>query len=120
VAPNNVVAGRAHADDRGEFVLVVTDTGQKPVESTVELDLSVRAVKVPSPVDANDRCADLVVEDVPRSASPPTPANLDNDVLRGIAVPSGYTTNQNPATHVTASVGAEVLLTNPIAFNPVP
>lgn len=120
VTPNNVVAGRGHADDRGEFLLVVGDTGQKPVESNVGLDLIVRAIKVPLPVDPVDRCADLVVEDVPRSASPPTPANLDNTVLRGIAVPPGYVANTNPPTHVTAPVGAELVLADAIAFDPVP
>jgi hypothetical protein len=112
------VAGRAHADDRGEFVLVVTLTGQNPVASQVALDLSVVAPQNPAAADPLDRCADLVVEDVPRSGSPPGPHDLDNDRLRGIAVPAGYVANTRPDTHVVAPVGGELVLTTPITFIP--
>ena len=48
--PNGGTVGHAHADDRGEFVLVVTDAEQAPLESTIPLDLDVIAA-----VDARGR-----------------------------------------------------------------
>ncbi len=91
----NTVAGFAHADDRGEFLLVVTVTGQNPVESTVGLDLSVQAQQPSAAVDPLDRCSDLVAEDVPRSSVPPLGTDLDNPVLRGTATPPA--TSPTPA-----------------------
>jgi len=120
IGPTNGVAGRAHADDRGEFLLVVTDPAQNPLQSNVDVDVVVRAPKVADPVGSPDRYADLVVEDVPRSTVPPTPADLDNDVLRGIAVPVGYSTNIHAPRHLTVPVGAELTLTDDIVFDPTP
>jgi hypothetical protein len=67
--PTDEVAGRAHADDRGEFVLVITNPGQNPVEATIPVDIEVIAARTPNRVDNVDRTADLVAEDVPRSSS---------------------------------------------------
>ena len=123
MGPTNEVAGRAHADDRGEFLLVITDPAQNPLQSTVPVDVSVQAPKAqdpPDPVDPLDRCADLVVEDVPRSAAPPAPTDLDNDVLRGSAVPAGYSANTHSPRHLTVPVGAELTLTDDIVFDPQP
>jgi hypothetical protein len=120
MGPTGQVAGRAHADDRGEFVLVVTDPDQNPLQSTIAVDVRVVASKTPAPVDPLDRCADLVVEDVARSSVPPTPAELDNDVLRGVALPSGYVANTHAPRHLTAPVGAELTLTEDVVFDPQP
>jgi len=118
--PNQVVAGRAHGDERGEFILVVTNPDQRPVESTVDIDVRVRAPKTPGTVDLHDRCADLVVQDVPRSSVPPTSGDLDNPVLRGISVPPGYVPNVHTPRHLTVPVGAEHTLTEDIVFDPQP
>lgn len=120
IGPNGEVAGRAHADDRGEFVLVVTNPDQNPLQSTVPLDVSILAPAAPEPIDPFDRCADLVVEDVPRSSAPPGPGDLDNDVLRGVAAPSGYVANTHAPTHLTVPVGAELTLTEDVVFDPQP
>lgn len=116
--PNQRIAGRAHTDERGEFVLVVTDPDQRPVESSVDIDVRVRATKSPGPVDPHDRCADLVVEDVPRSAVPPTAGDLDNPVIHGTGVPPGFVSNLNSPRHLTVPVGAELTLTEDIVFDP--
>jgi hypothetical protein len=118
--PNQLVAGRAHGDERGEFVLVVTNPDQRPVESTVDIDVRVRAPRVPGPVDTRDRCADLVVQDVPRSSVPPTSGDLDNPVIRGTSVPPGHVSNVHSPRHLTVPVGAELTLTEDIVFDPQP
>src|SRR5205823_5447204 len=120
IGPTQGVAGRAHADDRGEFVLVITDPAQNPLQSTVDVAVSVTAPKVAAVVDSFDRCADLVVEDVPRSSAPPTGADLDNGVLRGVAVPMGYTGNTHGPSAITVPVGAEFTLSQDIVFDPLP
>ena len=86
-----VVLGTAHGDDRGEFVLVLTETGvvgEPPPTFDVEL-----AVSGPDPTlapDPVDLLADLPVEPVARSANPPAPADLDSPLLRGEVVPAGH------------------------------
>jgi hypothetical protein len=123
VANTVVVAGRAHTDERGEFLLVITDVNQNPLDSTVTVDLSVVAPKLEPSQDVladPDRCADLVAEDVPRSAVPATAADLDNDVLRGVAPPNGYVANLQAPTQVVATVGAEVKVPGDLVFHPQP
>jgi len=120
IGPNGGVAGRAHADERGEFVLVITDAAQNPLRSAVPVVLSIRAPKAPGRVDPTDRCADLVSEDVVRSAAPPSPADLDNDVLRGLALPPGYVVNNHSARRLTVPVGAELNLIEDLVFDPQP
>jgi hypothetical protein len=114
------VAGRAHADDRGEFVLVITDPDQNPVQRTVTVDVSVIAPKNPPAVDPLDRCADLVIENVPRSNSPPSAADLDNPVLRGTARPLSYAANVHNPAQLIVTIGAELILTEDIVFDPQP
>lgn len=119
--PTGVPAGRAHTDERGEFLLVVLDTGLNPVTDSVTLDLRVTAARVPPPVDPDDRCADLVIEDVPRSANPPQPGDLDTAVLRGTAVPPGFAPNQHPPRAVAVRIGTENNLSgDPLVFAPQP
>ena len=121
VGPTGADAGRAHTDERGEFLLVITDAGQNPVADTVTIDLSVTGIQTSPPIDEADRCADLVVEDVPASANPPLPGDLDNLVLRGIATPPGYVPNVQPDRSVIITVGAETNLTRtPLVFVPQP
>lgn len=120
IGPTNGVAGRAHGDDRGEFLLAILDPGQNPVDDTVPIDLVIRAPKTPAPVDPRDPTADLVAEDLPHSANPAAPADLDNTVLRGVATPAGYADNAATIPHLIVPVGAELTLTADVVFDPQP
>jgi hypothetical protein len=120
IGPMGGVAGRAHGDDRGEFVLAVLDPGQNPVDDQVPVDLIIRAPKAPPPTDPLDPTAAQVVEDLVHSANPAAPVDLDNPVLRGIAVPATYTGNAAAATHLIVPTGAELTLTADVVFDPQP
>lgn len=121
------VAGWAHTDERGEFVLQVIKPGYDPVridKPKFDVELDVFAAKRPAKQDRLDRTADLVSEVIPRSTNPPLEADLeaelDNDVLRGTAVPAGYVGNLTPARQVTVTVGAALNLTKDVVFEPKP
>ena len=117
------LAGYAHADDRGEFVLVISDPDQNPVQSTVDVDLYISAPdpKHPVPVDPDDRCADLLIEPIPRSSVPPLAGDLDNPVLRGQVVPGSYVPSAaNPPPHFAVPMGAELIVPTDIVFEPPP
>jgi hypothetical protein len=121
--PGNVRVGAAHGDDRGEFVLLVRSTGTMPppAPSTFDIDLTVVAPDPANPFaapDPADRCADLVIESLLRSSNPATPNELDNDVLRGVATPSGYLVSTAPRPHVTVTVGELIALPQPVLFTP--
>jgi hypothetical protein len=109
IGPGNVPVGWAHGDERGEFLLPIASAGTlTPVDAQFAVDLDVEglpAAQVPQP-DPADRCADLVIEDVPRSSAPPAPSDLDNDLLRGRATPPGYVTASAPRPHLTINVGS--------------
>ncbi|WP_434620578.1 hypothetical protein [Arthrobacter sp. A5] len=114
---NGAIAGRAHADERGEFLLVVSNPDQNPLQDSVALDLVASAPKSPSPADGTDRCSDLVIEDVPRSWAPPLPQDLDNSVLRGVSPPPGYVPSRQPAQHE-VPIGTGLVLHDDVSFNP--
>ncbi len=117
------VAGWAHADDRGEFVLPVLDPGFDPVRETrlsAVVTLRVVAAKNPSATDSKDRTADLISEIIPRSSNPPLDTELDNHVLRGGAEPPGYVGNIAAARQVTVRIGAAVNLTQDVEYVPTP
>jgi hypothetical protein len=114
--PGGQVVGRAHGDDRGEFLLVVTDQAANPLPPSLPLTLRVEARRQLAPVDSRDRCADLVIERVARSPVPPAPPVLDSPVLRGTARPAGYVANARPDTPVVVPVGTELTLPDDIAF----
>jgi hypothetical protein len=120
VRTGDMPIGHGHADDRGEFFVVLLDTGTlpPPTPSTLSVDLLVTA---PDPataaaVDGRDPLADLVVEPVARSSSPPSPAELDNDLLRGLATPAGYVPNTAAVPTLVVPTGTELVLTQPIPF----
>ena len=117
VAPTGLVAGRAHADDRGEFLLVVADPGQNPLEDSVVLTLLAVAPAAAQAPDAADVLRDLAVEDVLRSTVPPGPANLDNAMLRGVSPPPGHVPSQTSVSQP-APIGAELVLHQDVPFNP--
>jgi hypothetical protein len=120
VRPADGPVGHGHADERGEFLVVVTDTGSlpPPAPSSLDLDLVVTAPDpaAAAPVDPADRYADLVVEPVGRPSNPPLPGELDNAVLRGTATPPGYVPNTAAVPTLTVPVGAALTLTTAIPF----
>jgi hypothetical protein len=117
----NTVLGRAHGDERGEFLLVVTDTGTLPPPAPSELDLELLVFAGdpahPVAVDDEDRCADLVVEPVARSSNPPLPAELDNDLLRGRSRPPAYVPSAAARPQLTVAVGSSLTLTADVEFD---
>jgi hypothetical protein len=109
IGPGNVPVGWAHGDERGEFLMPIVSSGTlTPVDAQFPVDLDVYglpAAQAPRP-DPADRCADLVIETVPRSHAPPVPGDLDNDLLRGKSVPAGYVAGTAPRPHLTVKVGS--------------
>jgi hypothetical protein len=120
VRPGDGVIGHGHADERGEFIVVITGTGSlpPPAPSTLDVDLVVIAPNPASstPVDPRDRYADLIVETLTRPSNPPLPAELDNAVLRGTAMPAGYVPNAAVVPTLAVPVGDELTLTEAIPF----
>jgi hypothetical protein len=120
VAGPNDVVGHGHANERGEFVVIVTDSGTlpPPAPTSMPIDLVVIApnpATAPEP-DPLDRYADLVVEPLAHPSNPPLPAEVDNAVLRGTATPDGYVANTAAVPRLTVPVGGELTLTEPIPF----
>jgi hypothetical protein len=119
IGPGPQAVGWAHADERGEFLLVIADTGtmSPPFPDELDIDLTVIA---PDPQQAppvsDDAYADLVVEALPRSANPPAPQDLDNGILRGRAQPAGYVANTSAVPQLKVPVGRELTLTTDIPF----
>ncbi|MFC8662313.1 hypothetical protein [Streptomyces sp. NPDC057199] len=90
-----VLVGWAHGDEHGE-VLLLLDTVVPASQRRTLFPVALRT-HAPDPAtaprpDPLDPSADLVVEAVARSQSPPTDADLDNPVLRGTSLPPGYET----------------------------
>lgn len=102
--------GRAHGDDRGEFLLPITDTNQNPVQSTVTARLLVRG-PAGTPTDPP-------IEPVTRPANPPNAGDLDNALLRGRTPPAGHLPNTAPTPQLTIKVGEEFVLTDDVPFIP--
>jgi hypothetical protein len=115
------VAGWTHADERGEFVLLIGDPGYDPVRDyrlDFDVTLVVVAPKKPVKPDPEERTVDLVSELIPRLSLPPLPWDPDSEVLRGTAVPLGYARNLRPDPQVTVSVGTALNLTADVIFAP--
>jgi hypothetical protein len=110
IAANGTVLGRAHGDDRGEFLLLLTHTNQNPVQSTVGVRLLVRGAAATAP--------EPPVEQVTRPANPPNPSDLDNPLLRGLIPPAGYVPNTAPIPPLTVKVGEELILVDDVPFTP--
>jgi hypothetical protein len=124
--PGGVIVGHAHGDDRGEFLLPVTGAGTMPPpfpsQLTVDLLAYARGPGGPPPPTpeelALDPLADLPVEEVPRSSSPPLPADLDSPLLRGVSLPLSYVVSTARATTVAVDIGDLLLLRAPLQFSP--
>jgi hypothetical protein len=118
-------AGWAHTDELGEFVLPILDAGADLTRVTIDqITVTLRVIGTPTNADPppplTDRTVDLISEVIARSSNPATPAELDNDVLRGVAVPAGYKENAAPARIETIPVSTETYLTQPVVFVPQP
>lgn len=120
VDPGNQPVGWAHADERGEFLMVIEDTGTLPPPAPTELPVRLRATARnparPLPVDPDDPYADLPIEAIGRSSAPPGPADVENDTMRGRATPVDYLASSTVQPPISALVGQEFVLTAPIAF----
>jgi hypothetical protein len=118
LGPGNQPVGWAQADDRGEFLLVIDGTGTlpPPAPSALPVDLVVTAANSVAPDPGADQFADLVIEQLTRSANPPVPQDLDSDLLRGRAVPPGYQANTAVVAQLSVPIGAELTLTTDIPF----
>lgn len=118
--PGDALVGWAHGDERGEFLLVLGDTGTlpPPAPSTLDVTLTVSAPRRPVPRGESADCyGDLVIEDVPRSAMSVTPPDLDIRLLRGQLLPPGYVVNATGSTQpIAVTVGELLTLPAPIAF----
>ncbi|MCJ0874262.1 hypothetical protein [Streptomyces sp. AP-93] len=110
-APAGALVGWAHGDEHGQVLLLLHGIGvlPSPVPSTytVALRSLARDPATAPPPDPRDALADLVVEAVTRSQSPPSGADLDNPLLRGSSRPPGYRTSTADTVH-TLTVGQVV------------
>lgn len=101
----NRIVGRAHGDERGEFVLVVRQPSLVwPLSSsTFDVELVIHAspgaLNAPTDVELEarrrDQLSDLIVETVPRTSVNHAAGELDNPQLRGDAVPATYVQSPN-------------------------
>lgn len=114
--PGQQAVGWAHGDERGEFVLVIKDTGTlpPPAPTQFQVQLSVTA-KRPAAPDPFDPYADLTVEPLPRPTVPPGPDDLDS-VLRGRKTPADHVPSTTVPPPISVPVGQELLLAAPVPF----
>jgi hypothetical protein len=87
------VVGRAHGDDRGEFVLLLGSAAAPGPELNFPLNVTVTvfgptAVPVPAPGHQDDPLWDLPLEAVPAAGA--------DAVLAGTALPTGYRATTTP------------------------
>lgn len=114
--PGRQAVGWAHGDERGEFVLVIEDTGTLPPPAPTEFPVQLYVTaKVPAAPDPFDPYADLTIEPVPRSTAPPGRDDLDN-VLRGRTTPADHVPSATVLPPISVPVGQELLLASPVPF----
>lgn len=110
--PTGRRVGWSHGDGHGQVLLLVDGTGaEPPTPSAFQLALRIHAPDpaLARPPVVSDPLADLVVEDIPRTAVPAGPADGLQEVLRGSAKPAGYLTAAEDAV-VTLTVGRVLAL----------
>jgi hypothetical protein len=128
LGPGDVVVGRAHGDERGEFLLVITGTGTlvPPPLTTLDIRLVLRGLPPPAPggppakgaLPADDPLFGLPLEPVAKSANPPSAADLDNPLLRGETPPAGYVLSTTPPPVLTLDIGRVRAVPVPFPFTP--
>lgn len=111
LGPGGLVVGRAHGDERGEFLLVIATTGTLTPPPPPTLD--VQLVMYGPPGEPPDPALERIV----RSSAPPLPGDLDNPLLRGESVPPGYPVSSASPT-VTVPIGAVRRVPAPFTFWP--
>jgi hypothetical protein len=81
----NRVVGRAHGDERGEFLLIVGSDPSAPaaLPDTVELRVRIDTATAPAPVVTGDPLADLPLQTL-------TAPSTTDPVSDGTELPSGY------------------------------
>ena len=101
------VAGRAHGDDRGEFLLLLDSSavGLKDLSTPLTAQVTVFGPPAQVPLPADDPLGDLPVETL--LADP-------DDVSPGEKLPPGYVSTAQSTRPVTFALG--VLLTNQAKF----
>ena len=115
--PGQQAIGWAHGDERGEFVLVIEDTGTLPPPAPTQLPVQLyMTARIPSTPNPSDPYADLTIEPLPRSAVPPGPDDLDNNVLRGRKTPADHVPSTTVPPPISVPVGQELLLASPLRF----
>ncbi|MFJ2235211.1 hypothetical protein [Streptomyces sp. NPDC087859] len=118
---NGALVGRAHGDERGEFLLVATYLGVRDL-NTASPRIAVRISvfgpgSAPEPADPEqDPLAGLSVEQVPRTPDrpPPLDAALDTPLMRGESLPQGY--RQSTAGSVLVRLPPGRVLSEPVPF----
>lgn len=130
LGPGDATVGHAHADERGEFLLVIANTGTMPppAPSSLSVRLRVRALRPPPPGTPPrpfnpDRYHDLVVEDVPRAQAPappppptPPPPDLESPLIRGEMDPIGYIPSAVDPDPIDVQIGRTLALPADIPF----
>jgi hypothetical protein len=114
VGPGGLVVGRAQGDERGEFLLVLTETGTVPPPPPPTLNVQ---LVLHGPAAGAGVPPDPPLEQVARSSAPPLPADLENPLLRGESVPPGHTQSSSSPI-VTVSIGEVRSVPTPFTFWP--
>lgn len=126
LGPGDVIVGRAHGDERGEFLVFVTETETLvPPLSTLDIRLVLYGPPPaaagdgsgPGALPADDPLAGLPLEPVTRSQSPPVPGDLDNPLLRGQTVPATYL-RQSLQQPLEIEIGRVRAISQPFQFDP--
>ena len=118
--PTGAVLGPAHGDDRGEFLLVLTDTDQNPVQSTrrrrpARARSADRAARAPSDGLAGPPPAEVVT----RPGNPPSSRPTSTTPCCGDAPPAGLVPSIAPSLRLTVPVGDETVLAADVPFTSV-
>jgi hypothetical protein len=106
---NGRVVGRAHGDDRGEFLLLLRSEagGLGDLPSPLTAQVTVYGPAAPVPIPANDPLGDLPVE---LAADP-------DQISPGETLPPGYAPTLNSKRPVTFELGALITNQNKFFFN---
>lgn len=107
---NGQVVGRAHGDDRGEFLLMLRSTagGLGDLPSPLQAQITVFGPPAPPPIPANDPLGDLPIEAL--AADPDT-------ISPGDALPAGYAATVNSTRLVTFELGTLLTGQDKFFFN---
>jgi hypothetical protein len=125
--PGMRIVGRAHGDEKGEFLLPIVALGSAgPIVTRPVLPVTLlvwaRGPGGPPPPTAQqlaaDPLADLPVDTIALSAVPPAAADLDSPLLRGEQLPPFYVRSTAPAPMIDAEIGGHQLLRDPLTFTP--